>query len=414
MHTINNDIKPGITGKIDKIQFFLVCIAGLLVSNHQSVQVVNIFYVVGALLLINVVLLTRKIPVIDKTMVIIVGQFFGLILFVNLFSRDVVRSYDYLYDLFLMPALPLFLIPLTITKKEQIMYVLQIMMFPVLILAINTVFEGVYYHHFYWDIVYFTGHHNVKNFGFLAIMLLPFVWAFMQLEEHKQKQRLWEIVLFLFMIGILCSALRALWGFLPVFLLLNAYFEKNKKLIWAASAVTVICIMLIPMLMPNIMTRIMVSDSQDRLAMTYTAIKMGLSSPWVGIGSNIYPTVSNSAEFYSEGMLYFGYAHNIFLMFFAETGIIGLVSIIVLFGGLISYAWIQSTKRHDQIIAAFIIAWISFINYNFTDYIFLNKNETCFMFFVMGLMIAYLNILRQSPSEGVILSKDQQLEEIIT
>lgn len=76
----------------------------------------------------------------------------------------------------------------------------------------------------------------------------------------------------------------------------------------------------------------------ERLAHWLAALRMWEQSPWLGIGPGNYAVVYDSVRLpqWTEAL---GHAHNIYLNTLAESGLVGLMGFILLWGGLLIWVW---------------------------------------------------------------------------
>lgn len=132
----------------------------------------------------------------------------------------------------------------------------------------------------------------------------------------------------------------------------------------------------------------------ERLAHWQAAIRMIESHPWLGVGAGNY------AVAYPDYRLInwvepLGHAHNFYLNVFAETGMIGFTTYIVMWFSVFMLSW-QARQHPDPISRAIVIglmgSWTYFLVHSLTDNLLVNN-----LFLHLGVMLGILAILsRQS------------------
>ncbi|MFN8529385.1 MAG: O-antigen ligase family protein [Anaerolineae bacterium] len=129
----------------------------------------------------------------------------------------------------------------------------------------------------------------------------------------------------------------------------------------------------------------------ERLAHWQAALNMIEVHPWLGVGLGNYETA------YPEFRLLYwtfplGHAHNYYLNVFAETGIIGLVSYLILWGAVLVHTWWTTRRQPDplgRIIAVGLLAsWIYLAVHSLTDNLYVNN-----LFIHVGVMLGLLAAL---------------------
>jgi len=184
---------------------------------------------------------------------------------------------------------------------------------------------------------------------------LPIVFS----GDKKNKHLKWLLLIGLF--GLLVSLSRGGWiGFISaifVFALVSA-----KKDLWKKLGVVAVLVIIVFSVVPNLRYRVLLpfkgeKSTVSRFSLWETADKMISSSPILGKGLNGFATDFN---FYNTdpGLAPLDYPHNIFLNFWVETGLLGLISFLGLSISIIWLGWQKFLKGslYGLAIILFIIA----------------------------------------------------------
>lgn len=106
------------------------------------------------------------------------------------------------------------------------------------------------------------------------------------------------------------------------------------------------------------LNRVEVTDANfsvvERLAHWQAAIGMWADHPWLGVGLGNYAVVYPAYRV-SRWQDPLGHAHNVYLNFGAETGLIGLAAYLLFWGAAIWHA-LQAARQRDRLVAAVGIA----------------------------------------------------------
>lgn len=130
----------------------------------------------------------------------------------------------------------------------------------------------------------------------------------------------------------------------------------------------------------------------ERLAHWQAALNMAESHPWLGVG------FGNYADAYPDYRLLnwkfpLGHAHNYYLNVFAEAGMIGLVSYLVLWGSVFWLTW--RARRHPDVLARCVSVgllgtWVYLSVHSLTDNLYVNN-----MFLHLGTLLGVLAVLHR-------------------
>jgi putative inorganic carbon (HCO3(-)) transporter len=164
-------------------------------------------------------------------------------------------------------------------------------------------------------------------------------------EDKKNKHLKWLLLIGL--LGLLVSLSRGGWiGFISailVFALVSA-----KKDFWKKLGIVAVLVIIVFSVVPNLRYRVLLpfkgeKSTVSRFSLWETADKMILSSPILGKGLNGFATDFNSYNT-DPGLAPLDYPHNIFLNFWVETGLLGLISFLGLSISIIWLGWQKFLK----------------------------------------------------------------------
>ena len=133
----------------------------------------------------------------------------------------------------------------------------------------------------------------------------------------------------------------------------------------------------------------------QRLAFWQTAEAMGAAHPWLGVGLGNY-AAAYPAFALLNWPLAIGHAHNIYLNFLAETGVIGLVSYVALWAVVVALTLsaLRSTDGWRRGLALGMLgAWAHLTVHNLVDYLYVNNTHL-----ILGALFGLLAFLVLRPS----------------
>lgn len=161
----------------------------------------------------------------------------------------------------------------------------------------------------------------------------------------------------------------------------------------------------IVLLLPSIMVRLSAdatSDLEERLNLMKMALLVIEANPLWGVGSGGYPAVFRD---YLTGDLIVGghwlfVVHNHYLLRWAETGIFGLLSLLIFlaFSFRLSY---QSSRTKDPILASLAIGWVAGLISSMWEMfwdISLGLQTSLLFWFMLGLMLVIKKMPLESPA----------------
>lgn len=187
----------------------------------------------------------------------------------------------------------------------------------------------------------------------LLAFCLPFIF-----ENNELSPQIWtKITYALGVIGLILSMSRGGWLGLFAAALIFILYKNNKKISKSIFGIIIILALAI-LAIPNLRYRAALpfmgeKSTVSRFSLWYTADKMIKSSPILGKG--LYGFKSDFDKYNTDpNLTSLDYPHNIFLNFWVETGILGLLSFLYISG----YFFIKSNKKspYGLGIALFLVA----------------------------------------------------------
>lgn len=136
----------------------------------------------------------------------------------------------------------------------------------------------------------------------------------------------------------------------------------------------------------------------ERLAHWQAAFNMAQANPWLGVGFGNYENAYSQYNLMNWTMA-LGHAHNYYLNVFAETGIIGLISYVILWLIVIILTW--RARRHPDPLARFIVigllgTWTYLAVHSLTDNLYVNN-----LFLHLGVLLGVLALLQHIQDKTV-------------
>lgn len=130
----------------------------------------------------------------------------------------------------------------------------------------------------------------------------------------------------------------------------------------------------------------------ERLAHWQAAINMATANPWLGVGFGNYEA-AYPAHSLMNWELALGHAHNYYLNVFAETGMIGLLTYIILWVVIAILTW--RARRHPDAAArltavGLLGTWVYLAIHSLTDNLWVNN-----VFIHMGVALGLLALIRR-------------------
>ena len=159
---------------------------------------------------------------------------------------------------------------------------------------------------------------------------------------------------------------------------------------------------------------ISIGNTQDtstayRVSIWNASVNM-ISDFWVGgigIGSDAYTTIYPTYAL--PGARFALHSHNLYLQFFVETGIVGIISLVSLLLGFLKTVFNKSvvkkikTSNTAKIVVALGAGFLGFMFQGLTDYVWYNYRILMIFWIVIALGVSGVNILKAETKEGEIL-----------
>ena len=136
----------------------------------------------------------------------------------------------------------------------------------------------------------------------------------------------------------------------------------------------------------------------ERFLMWNSAMRMGMDYPIMGVGMGNYEYeyqhnyISPEAKEPEQR-----HAHNNFFQFFAETGIVGLISYIVLIGTFLTWSW---KRRENKYALIMFTSTLALVLYSLTDYTFAGYGGMRVYWLLMGLCITEILMAKEQWMVG--------------
>ena len=119
----------------------------------------------------------------------------------------------------------------------------------------------------------------------------------------------------------------------------------------------------------------------ERIAHWQVGLDMMRDHPWLGIGfGNYEPVYAQYRLLYWVNAL--GHAHNYYINIFAETGVLGFVSYLILWAVIVVRTW---RKRHSLLVVGLLGTWVHLTVHHFVDNLYVANN-----FILIGVLLGLL------------------------
>ena len=133
------------------------------------------------------------------------------------------------------------------------------------------------------------------------------------------------------------------------------------------------------------------NTSNPRFDYLYAVTSLIAEHPWIGSGWNTFQEANRSYILSERG--YSSYAHHSYLQIWAESGILAMVFFISIFVFLFREAHQYLMKnKNDTLVFGFLGAIVALLVENLFSFSFLKPNISFFFWFVLALMVAWINL----------------------
>jgi O-antigen ligase len=197
---------------------------------------------------------------------------------------------------------------------------------------------------------------NPKGFAmFMAVLTLIALATF--LTSRNRRQGRWSALLTLMGIGaIVLTLTRATWVGVALGSLVIVWFGARRGRITPARVIGTVAVVVIPVLVliPSILLRLSNDvgvDYDERATLMQIAWRVITAHPLGGVGAGAYGLVLRDYVSVSEWGKWLYIVHNAYLLRWAETGILGLLSLVLLLAVGIRIAFRCMASSDDAIFA---------------------------------------------------------------
>lgn len=229
----------------------------------------------------------------------------------------------------------------------------------------------------------------------LYVILIPAMLIYSIKLNCGVKEKLFYLVCTLMSIfAFVCLNTRGAWiALFPVLIFILIYYTSTtkKKLIAVFSVFVILGVgLLISPTFSNRVHSISNSSGQEqsvneRFLMWYSAICMGIEHPLLGVGMGNYE--SEYQNHYISPLAKepeVRHAHNNFIQFFAENGIVGLLSYLVLEVSIFLCSWRRRKNLYGMIL---FTSSLALLLYSLTDYTFAGYGAMRLYWLLLGVCI---------------------------
>jgi O-antigen ligase len=183
----------------------------------------------------------------------------------------------------------------------------------------------------------------------LMAMVFPVGLAYLFVIEKSWKRRLTVLGLTIVFVGILLTKTRATWVAILISTIMVIWLTRIRARVSKKTMARIIaaCVVLIVPAIPFVVSRLLTGTyGEDRLPLIYTAIAM-IKENWVagvGLGNYVFYMQDYLAPAFREEWTFT--VHNEYLLWLAETGVLGFSLYYLLLGLVIAKLW-RMTKSSD-------------------------------------------------------------------
>jgi len=221
---------------------------------------------------------------------------------------------------------------------------------------------GLFYQYLYQGVSRIDSTFMALDFGALLLMYSIFVMIYLFFAENSLKYNyLSASALILLLVTLILNQTRGAWlGFVGGSLI--TFWLHKKRFIPIFLIVLIVVVLLVP---AAIQDRIMsITDLENnksnstRLGLWKSALMIFRDNPINGVGINNFRRAYKSG-YEQPNVDPFSHAHNTYLNFLSETGILGFSALLYLFFSILKYLYIGYEKIEDKFSRLFILGTMS-------------------------------------------------------
>ena len=228
--------------------------------------------------------------------------------------------------------------------------------------------------------------------AYLDILICILLGFFAKLDDRKNRQIIGAFII----VAAFCLAMTYARGAcLAIAVILAGYgILKDKRILLALVAVGAAALALDPVLMERLTNMFSVADtsSEMRVAMWESTVQMIMDHPVLGIGWGAYWMVYPAYDTYIvDGSVTLVHAHNIYLNYICEVGILGGIAYFVwLFGSMLvalTTDRIYNTPMLNGLMLGLGLALVSVALNGITDDVLFNIPSSMLLWMLCGLIV---------------------------
>ena len=245
-------------------------------------------------------------------------------------------------------------------------------------------------------------HGSIMRGTMLYIILLPtfLIMALKNDENLGEKIFCGTIFLVSFFAFIMINTRGAWLDLAIVLLFILAYFFRNRKKFLAATLVFVVISGIFLISSPKTFNRLATfatatseQSVSERFLMWKSAIHAIEDHPLTGVGFGNYEAAYREKYMLDEAKERLqGHAHNVYLQFWAETGLPGLILFCGLFGYILYWSWRRAKNFYALIIFS---STLGLMLYGLTDYTFASFSAMRVYWLLLGICLVGIKLVER-------------------